>query len=491
MRQAMHIFRKDVRHLWIEIAVALAATGLFLFTHTHQGFWQYGTQMPQTVAAFLVSFLLPVAWWVLIVRAVHGETLTGDSEFWTTRPYSWKSLLAAKALVLALFVNAPIFAAQAVILETHGFSLWTELPGLLWNQALLTVAFFLPVAAIGAVTSGMVQFLVMGLAAFAVALLLSLRFAPLAAYFAGGVWMGLEWIRTYYSLLVLALAAPAILIWQYARRRTLAARLAAAAVAIVLALGAPLSWNSAFAIQSRLSRRPLAASSIRAGLNTGFQWMTRALVERDRGVTLSVPLQLAGLPDDEVAKPVGLTFTLSAPGGAVWRDVDNPLGNVSAEGQLITLRAKVEEPFYQRVKDQPVTLRGDLYLVLYGRPVETRVPFTGRVQSVPGLGMCAATGGAGAPYFLNCDWALRPRADLVAVQFEPKPRLDHTPPRERSYSPFPAELSIDPLTPSVAYSIFKGPLDAVTVSSEGPIAFARAPLAIDGLRLGDYEVKLK
>lgn len=491
MRQAIHIFKKDVRHLWIEIAVVLAATGLFVFTHTQQGFWQYGTHMPQTVAAFLVSFLLPVSWWVLIVRAVHGETLTGDSEFWPTRPYSWKSLLGAKALVIALCVNAPTLAAQAIILETHGFSLGTELPGLLWNQVLLTVAFFLPVATIGALTSGMAQFLIMGLVAFAGVLLLSLRFAPLAAYFAGGVWMGLEWIRTYYSLLVLALAVPAILIWQYAQRRTLAARLAAAAVAMVLALGTPLSWNGAFAIQSRFSRQPVAASSIRAGFNSSFQWMTRALVEHERGVTLSVPLQLTGLADDRIAKPIGLAVTITGPGGAVWRTDADPLGNVSAEGQLITLRAKVDEGFYQKVKDQPVTLRGDLYLALYGRPRETKVPFTGRLQPVPGLGLCAATGGAPAPYFLNCDWALRPRADLVAIEFEPKPRFDHTPPRERSYSPFPAELSIDPLTPSQAYSIFKGPLDAVTVSSEEPMAFVRAPLAIDGLRLGAYEVKLK
>lgn len=178
-------------------------------------------------------------------------------------------------------------------------------------------------------------------------------------------------------------------------------------------------------------------------------------------------------------------------GSTVWRDDSNPLGNVSAEGQLITLRARIGESFYQKAKDQPVTVRGDLYLALYSLPRETKVRFTGGVQPVPGLGQCAATGGAGAPYFLNCYWALRPRAGLVAVQFEPKPRFDHIPPRERSFSPFPAELSIDPLTPTVAYSIFKGPLDAVTVSTEEPMAFVRAPLAIDGLRLGVYEVKLK
>jgi hypothetical protein len=203
-------------------------------------------QIPQTVAAFFVSFLLPVSWWMLIVRAVHGETLTGDREFWPTRPYAWKSLLAAKAMFILLFVNLSILAAQASILQAHGFHLRSELASLLWNQVLLTAALFLPVAAIGALTTGMVQFLLIGLVTFAILLLLSLRFSLFATTIAGGNWGPIEWIRLSYTLAVVALAALAILIWQYARRRTIAARVAAGAVVIAVSLGAPFSWTRHF-----------------------------------------------------------------------------------------------------------------------------------------------------------------------------------------------------------------------------------------------------
>lgn len=493
MRQAIHIFKKDVRHLWIEIAVALLAAGLFAFVHTNPAFWQSKARLPQTAASFFVSFLLPISWLVLIVRAIHGEPLTGDREFWQTRPYSWKSLLAAKATLMLLFVNVPMLFAQGTILQAHGFQLGAEFPALLWNQVLLTVASLLPVAALGALTSGMGQVLVVGLVSYAGLLLLSFRLGPVAAALAGSGWGPMEWIDTYYALLLAALAISAIVIWQYAQRRTMAARIAAAGVVVVLALGTPISWTQAFAIQSHFSRRPVADSSIRAGLNTSFQWMTRAAVQSGRGVTLSIPLQVTGMPDDVVAKPEGITGTIEGPGGAVWRIEGPAQRNVTSTGQLITLRTTVDETFYRRIKDKPVAVRGYLFATLYGNRHETKVPFTGQRRRVPGMGMCTATGGPPATYFLSCYSALRPRADRVALTFEPHPRVlaDYSWRAAPSYSPFPAELSIDPLSRSEAYSTYQGPLDAVTVSSEEPVAFVRAPLEIEALHLGAYEAKLK
>jgi hypothetical protein len=504
MRQAIHILKKDIRYLWIEIVVVLASNGLFAFIYTHQAFWQSKAELPQTVAAFFATFLLPISWWVLIVRAVHGETLTGDREFWPTRPYSWKSLLAAKALFLVMFVNLPILAAQASILLGHGFHLRSELASLLWNQVLLTVVLFLPVAAVGALTTGIVQFLLIGLVVWVALLLLSMQIRVFASVMAGGFWGPMEWINASYALGILALAIPAILIWQYSQRRTTAARVAAGAVVLVVALGAPFSWSRAFAIQERLSKQPGAGASIRAGGNTGLQWMTRALVHRGRGVDVNIPLQLAGLADNLAAQPEGVDFSIEAPGGAVWRTAVP--GRVTSTGQLIALRATLDESVYRAIKDQPVTIRGDIYLTLYGNHRDTKVPVRGPVQAVPGMGLCTATGGpptsTGGPaslggpaatYFLSCYAAMRPRAEHVAVTFEPHPRVvaDYAARFLTSYSPFPAEMSITPLTPSSAYSTYQGPLDAVTVSSEEPVAFVRAPLRIEGLRLAAYEVVMK
>ncbi|HUI57100.1 MAG TPA: hypothetical protein VLY04_19125 [Bryobacteraceae bacterium] len=501
MRQALHILKKDVRHLWIEIAVVLIATGLLVFIDTPRAFWLSNAPLPQTVGATLVSYLLPVAWWILIVRAVHAETLTGDREFWQTRPYSWRSLLAAKALLVALFVNLPMLAAQAMIVQQQGFSLSAEIPSLLWNQVLLTVVFVLPVAAIAALTTGIIQFVVMVLVLFVSLMLLSMRFMMFAAAFVGGGWRAMEWIRTYYDLLVIAIGAAAALLWQYARRRTLGARVLAAGVAMVLAAGAPISWAAGFGIQSRLSRRAVAESAIRVGYNSKLEFTTRALIDRNQRVNLHIPLQLAGIADDVMVKTEGLVATIEGAGGAVWRADDHPWANAGSTGRLIALQTMVDESFYEKVKDQSVRVRGYLYVTLYGNPQVTKVPFGDRTVPVPGMGICAASAVPGAPYFLTCRSAFRPEADLVSVSFSASPDVvDYSPRRPISYSPFPAELSIDPVTPYVAYSTFKAPapdaiqgrpLDAVTVEALEPVAHVRAPLTIDGLRLAQFEARLK
>jgi hypothetical protein len=86
MRQALHIFKKDVRYLWYEIAITLALVVMFV------GFrW--------------IEFILPIAWCYLAARVIYAEPLPGDRVFWITRPYAWKSLLAAKALFILTFVN--------------------------------------------------------------------------------------------------------------------------------------------------------------------------------------------------------------------------------------------------------------------------------------------------------------------------------------------------------------------------------------------------
>jgi hypothetical protein len=104
--------------------------------------------------------------------------------------------------------------------------------------------------------------------------------------------------------------------------------------------------------------------------------------------------------------------------------------------------------------------------------------------------MCSASAVPGAPYFLTCESAFRDPPDLVKIEFEPATgdRTDYSPRRQISYSPFPAQLNIDPMTRYVTYSTYRGPLHAVTVTAIEPLAHVRAPLAIDGVRFADYEV---
>src|SRR5215475_2162267 len=104
MKQAIHIFKKDVRYLCLEICLFIALAALF-------GWRDYNWS----------EILLPVTAVFFIVRLIQGETIPGDTQFWITRPYRWTSLLEAKVLFILNFISTPVLVARIVIVERSGF----------------------------------------------------------------------------------------------------------------------------------------------------------------------------------------------------------------------------------------------------------------------------------------------------------------------------------------------------------------------------------
>ena len=157
MRLAWHIFKKDARRLWWAIAVTLA---LFATVASQDGgLRSFDTRaFPHSIAglpALLLGNLLPLAWCYLVMLAVHQEPLVGDRQFWLTRPYSRRSLIAAKALFVVTFVHAPALVVDSTILLAHGFSSLAHAAPLLEKQALVAGLLVLPAAALAAVTRTM------------------------------------------------------------------------------------------------------------------------------------------------------------------------------------------------------------------------------------------------------------------------------------------------------------------------------------------------
>src|SRR5713226_5447611 len=120
MRQALHIFRKDIRLLWPEIEVSLLVVAASIWLANRQLPLWPGIAVSQTEALETARFLLPLAGLILIARVIHAEALPGDRQFWRTRPYAWKSLLGAKALFVLAFVNIPMLAANAILIRANG-----------------------------------------------------------------------------------------------------------------------------------------------------------------------------------------------------------------------------------------------------------------------------------------------------------------------------------------------------------------------------------
>ena len=88
----------------------------------------------------------------MISPLIHEEKLVGDRQFWITRPYEWKKLLAAKVLFLIVFLYIPLLLAQCVMLAEAGFSPFSSFRGLLYDSLLLTCVLVLPLVALATVT---------------------------------------------------------------------------------------------------------------------------------------------------------------------------------------------------------------------------------------------------------------------------------------------------------------------------------------------------
>jgi len=90
---------------------------------------------------------MPLSWAFLIVQVIHGEMLAGHRQFWITRPYEWKKLLAAKVLFMVSTINLPVLVADVYVVHKAGFHLSSSIfPGLMLKQLSL-VCLMLPIIA--------------------------------------------------------------------------------------------------------------------------------------------------------------------------------------------------------------------------------------------------------------------------------------------------------------------------------------------------------
>ena len=485
MRQALHIFRKDVRGLWLEIEVSLLVVAAFTWMALQRFSLRTGPHI-SAEAWDAATYLLPVAALTLIGSVIHAEALPGDRQFWRTRPYAWKSLLGAKALFLLAFVNIPMLIANAIVIRANGFSLWAEWRGVLWSQVLLTTVFVLPVAALSVLTRRFVQLL------FAILILAAAVVAwSIAAPWGGlGAWGALDWIRSTYAIGLIGIATLAIVTWQYARRKTTAARSVGSAAWAIMLLGmAWMPWTAAFAIQSRLSKERVDPSSLNIRFDSVRSWLAGALPVKGDRMKIDLPLLITGIPEGRAVKSDGFSVSIESQDGSAWRAEPQPWGYVTSEGPATTLETTVPGSFYRKVKDEPVTIRGALYLTVFGNPQTARIPFDGRPGPVSGVGLCSAQrGDDGKGYFVLCAHPFRSAPGLVSVNFEDFPSIAHG--ESISYSPFPAELSFSPVSLYHASS-YKASLAAALITNHEPLAHIRRDFELGGVHLGDFEARQK
>jgi hypothetical protein len=441
MRQALHIFKKDVRYLWYEIAVTLGLVVMIVFYP-----W--------------LEFIVPIAWCNLAARLIYAEPLPGDRLFWVTRPYSWKSLLAAKALFILVFVNLPMIVADIIILAKNGFRVFENLPGVVWSQVLITSAFVLPIVVLATITTRLVQLVLAGL------VLVLLPISPLWQVSQASDWQGLEWILHSLLLATFVFAGAIIIVRQYKLRRTAIARTLTAGTLLLVALEFVFfPWDTAFAAQSWFSKLRIDPASVHVALDPGRGILPQKMWAGANFIWIHFPIRITGLAEGVDTRADAVLITTEAPGDGSRTGILH--GTLFSDGgDKFRLAFQMPSSSFERMKSQPVTIRTSFYLTLLGKPKATTVPGNNQRIDVPGVGRCAVLTD---PRLLHCLSAFRDPGGSFSLT--PASGNLFMVARPISYSPYPADLAVSPIFQGMHN--LNGARDSVVIVSEEPLAHFR------------------
>jgi hypothetical protein len=359
MLQAIHIFLKDARHWrWlIVLQLALLATRTAMapgYADFRSG-WQ---QAPDTL-----DMLLPLVWWFLIAVVIYDENLDVGREFWITRPYSWQSLLAAKVLFVAVFVLAPLLIGDIVTLALAHFQVGALLPHLLWFEC-LKLLILLPAALLASVTSGIRQFLAGSLLLIFIMYATALLAMRSAFEDAATLW---------FTLALIAIPA-ALIVWQYAQRRTWLVRSIAAAAYMaslipnassVSVIGTP---HPEIAIQF--------APDIRRDPPFGSG-------HRQHGVELAIPIAITGRYRNLV-EPSLINARIQS-GGFEWQANRDWYNNLTVTGSD-WLRLAIPKADFDRLKQTRAIVQAEVAINVYEVESQTTLPAGGPWLSLGAAG---------------------------------------------------------------------------------------------------------
>jgi hypothetical protein len=405
LRQILHIFRKDVGRFWPEILLSLGILAAFVRVYPvnwlpqdafqSRGFFQYASQLQ--ILANVLTGLVPVSWWLLIARVIHGEVLVGERQFWVTRPYEWPKLMAAKGLFLAVFLYAPFVAAQCGLLGEGGFRPLHFVPGLLFNLVLLTGILVLPLVALAAVTSTLVR-MTLTLLGIAAGLGVIVYLASLSE--SSGV--SAPYGDRYSVPATLVIGGSAIVL-MYARRKAWFARLMLLSLPGIIGVVAACVPNGAMVDTAYPLATGMAAVAdvpIQFALHDGLEDQTAVTEDSRTGeVEVRIPLEATGVSAGYVVTVDDAMAVAEDGRGAVvrelpWRAI---YSHYYLHGDWLTsVDLKMKRAEYAALRGRVLTLKLGLALTEAKTEAVTRIALPAHDFTVPGFGNCAGVTGMGA-----------------------------------------------------------------------------------------------
>ncbi len=407
MNQVVHIFKKDVRHLWIEIAISLALVA-YMVGVGHVVWAAQGPfisvmrdQVLRTIFGLLTPLII-ISWGLLVARAIHSEALVGDRQFWITRPYEWKKLLAAKLLFFAAFIYLPFFLMQVLLLARAGFSPVHWLPEMVLNLVFFS-AIILVLAAAAAVTPnfGRVLLVLLGVATCLVLIFV--------AAVLGGVGMKVSTVavsRPVAAYLIDAIAlllGCAVIVLQYRARRTKLAWMLLLAIPVTFVAIEMIAPDRFFMNH----RYPPVANASGAPVQLSYDDVsgdqslagheTRGANTAEGLITIKFPIRMNGIADGGAIVFNEAKVSLVAANGAHWTSgwqgqaqwVRRP------EDDLWVAEMIVPTKVFDKFEGPPVNLQLDVALteLKAGGVTQIIMPKPMKEIAVPDFGICAPQSG--------------------------------------------------------------------------------------------------
>jgi hypothetical protein len=325
----------------------------------------------------------------------------GDRQFWLTRPYEWKNLLAAKLLFVLVVLYLPIFIAHCVLLAEAGFYPFSYLPGLLYNLFLLTVVIVLPIFALATVTSNFARMTLTLLGAFVGMLCLSsvssrlLPAHPVVADPSNSVVSG-------YSILLCAGIAAVLL--QYSLRKVWLARLIVFGTPALFIMAGPvlarLSNDQALIDRNYPSVASQDAAPVQLSVNPfspGEREFATDMYQSE--ILVHIPLNGTGVADGHAVIPNDVRIAFETPDGyqwvSPWQLSSTPtfLPSEGSGDSAISMPRAV----YDRLKGKPLTVHLTLAVTQAKVSNVTRIPLSIHDFSVPDFGVCSSVSGWRSP----------------------------------------------------------------------------------------------
>lgn len=437
MKVTLHILRKDLRRHWPEIFASILVAAGWAWQQAHPDPWI------QNHASAVFPILLFVLWFILTVRAVQGESLVGDREFWQTRPYCWWQLMFAKAILLIISINGVFGLAQVYLLMASGIpfrSSW--IAGLVWLHLEYDVYFILPAVAFAVITPSIVQWVLTLIGVCVTYFVVSW----LPWYRLPATLSSTENLATVLGVTVTCGMLLVVVVWQYARRNVWRSRILTALAVLTV----PLWFVFAATTSARNLAYPKSAAeplTLAIAKDGGVPHYTR--VKAFHSSTIYVPVVALGLRQDSIVVLEGVRFHLAGDGGWHWDSSWMNQGmTFSPDSNPHDLILSLDDEVADKLQTGHATATLELALALYRLDPPQVVETGSQGFVIPGVAACHWLN----PRSFDCKAAFRtPDVTVTRLESSSSTCGEALPPGHSAIntqfdqSPFPADFNIDPV----------------------------------------------